>query len=127
MELSNIKILYVENDRMSSLVLEKILARKFNFDAVENSDEAIEMLKKNIYDLILLDINLGPESMNGLDLMKFIRSIEGYDNTKIFALTTRVFGDEDQKLLDEGFNAFFAKPYDPEDLIRTIDFFFSGK
>ena len=117
------KILYVENDQTSILVMERLLQKQgYNFSSAESAEKGIERLKKIKFDIVLLDINLG-SGMSGEDFQKFIRTIDGYENTPIFALTTRAFGNEDQRLLDEGFNGYFAKPYDPDNLLKTIEFF----
>lgn len=125
MEKQDFNILYVENDKTSVMVLEKILGKDYNFHSAYSAENAIEELKKRKFDLLLLDINLGT-GMSGDDFQNFVRTIEGYDKVPIFALTTRAFGDEDQRLLDEGFNGYFAKPYDPSDLFKTIEFFRTG-
>lgn len=122
-EKKDFKILYVENDRTSVLVMERLMEKQgYYFNSAESAEKGIESLKKDKFDVILLDINLG-SGMSGEEFLKFIRTIEGYEKTPIFALTTRAFESEDHRLLDLGFNGYFAKPYDPDNLIKTIEFF----
>ena len=116
------KILYVENDPASVILLKRILSKDFIFDSANTDKEAIEKVEENQYDLILMDINLNCD-MNGEDLMRLFRRIPNTSKIPMFAVTTRAFGNEGERLLDEGFNGYFAKPYDTENLIKSIKFY----
>lgn len=116
------KILYVENDPASVILLKRILSKEFVFDSANTDKEAIEKVEENQFDLILMDINLNCD-MNGEDLMRLLRRIPNTSKIPIFAVTTRAFGNEGERLLDEGFNGYFAKPYDTENLIKSIKFY----
>ena len=62
---SGIKILVVEDDRTSQQLIKIYLDQKFAVEIVNSGEEAIESAKKNLYDLILMDINLG-QGKNGI-------------------------------------------------------------
>lgn len=79
------KILYVENDPASVLLLKRILSKDFHFDSANSDKEAIQKIEENNYDLILMDINLNCE-MNGEDLMRLFRRIPNTTKIPIFAL-----------------------------------------
>lgn len=116
------KILYIENDPASVILLKRILSNEFIFDSANTDKEAIKKVEENEYDLILMDINLNCD-MNGEDLMRLFKRIPNTSKIPIFAVTTRAFGNEGERLLDEGFNGYFAKPYDTENLIKLIKFY----
>lgn len=116
------KILYIENDPASVILLKRILSKEFEFEAANNDKEAIEKVEQNSFDLILMDINLNSD-MNGEELMRLFRRIPGTAKIPIFAVTTRAFGNEGERLLEEGFNGYFAKPYDTNNLIKSIKFY----
>lgn len=116
------KILYIENDPASVILLKRILSKEFDFDAANNDKEAIQKIEENTYDLILMDINLNSD-LNGEDLMRLFRRIPATSKIPIFAVTTRAFGNEGERLMDEGFNGYFAKPYDTNNLIKSIKFY----
>lgn len=116
------KILYVENDPASVILLKRILSKDFEFDSANTDKEAIKKVEENNFDLILMDINLNCD-MNGEDLLRLFRRIPNTSKIPIFAVTTRAFGNEGERLLDEGFNGYFAKPYDTENLIKSIKFY----
>lgn len=115
------KILYVENDPASIIIMKRLLGDSFDFSACETGEESIEKAAKQKFDIILLDINLSTD-LNGLDVMHKIREIDLNKKTKILAVTTRVFTGEDSRLLDEGFDGYFPKPYDIESIKRSIHF-----
>lgn len=116
------KILYIENDPASVLLLKRFLIKEFEFDSANNDKEAISKVEANNYDLILMDINLNSD-MNGEDLMRLFRRIPSTSHIPIFAVTTRAFGNESERLLEEGFNGYFAKPYDVNNLLKSIKFY----
>ncbi len=116
------KVLYIENDPASVILLKRILSKDFLFDSANTDTEAIRKVEENQYDLILMDINLNCD-MNGEDLMRLFRRIPNTSKIPIFAVTTRAFGNEGERLLDDGFNGYFAKPYDTENLIKSIKFY----
>ena len=55
------RILYVENDPASVILLKRILSKEYNFDSANNDKESIQKVEENTYDLILMDINLNSE------------------------------------------------------------------
>src|SRR5258708_40317199 len=61
-------------------------------------------------DLILLDIGLPYE--DGYEVLKSIKSVERFNNTKVVAVTGRV--DEVRRAKQEGFDGFLSKPLDIE-------------
>lgn len=61
--------------------------------------------------------------MDGLEALGIIREIEkekGSAHTPIIALSAHVMKDDVQKFLDSGFDSYIAKPFNRDDLLRTI-------
>ena len=69
------KILYIENDPASVILLKRILSKEFEFESANDDKEAINKVENNEYDLILMDINLNSE-LNGEDLMRMFKKSE---------------------------------------------------
>jgi putative two-component system response regulator len=61
----NKRILVVEDNPINVIVLKKFIENYYELDAATNGQKAIEMIEKNNYALVLMDINLGGEQMNG--------------------------------------------------------------
>jgi len=84
----------------------------------ENGLEALELVKKQDFDVILMDARM-PE-LDGIEATKKIRELENNAQIPIIALSAAVT-EEDQKLFeDAGMNASLAKPFRESKLIETI-------
>lgn len=119
------QILLVENSEITQLAILKILAgqKRFYVDIVSNPEEVIPILKKQKFDLILMDINL--TNANGDELAKKIRSISEteYKKTPIIALTGNVFPEDLKRYKKAKMNAVISKPFNEESLLKTINKF----
>ncbi len=77
--------------------------------------EAIEMIRKKHYDIILMD-HMMPE-MDGIETLKIIKSEYLLDeNTVVIALTANAISGAKEMYLSEGFNDYLSKPMDPKAL-----------
>ncbi|WP_298140318.1 PAS domain S-box protein [Flavobacterium sp.] len=116
--LENISILLVEDNDMNRMVAQNSL-QYYNCKVTEaeNGMEALEILKKENFDIILMDIQM-PE-MDGIEATKIIRS-EFKLATPIVALTANAFKSEIEKCKKAGMNDYITKPFDEINLIETI-------
>lgn len=116
----SLHILLVEDNRVNQVVANKHLNKMgFTVTTAESGEKALEALKKDTFDLILMDINM--PGMNGLEATGVIRdSTESYSNIKIIALTASILGDDTQKYFEAGMDGFVSKPFNPDELYRKI-------
>lgn len=80
-------------------------------DVALDGTTAVELAKKNIYDLIMLDIGL--PDISGYEVCTQIRAHEAATASTpipIIALTAHVEGEERKKCIQSGMNAVFLKP-----------------
>jgi CheY-like chemotaxis protein len=115
------KILIVEDDEINMFILDRLLRKEFLLSKAKNAGEALQLAEADKFDAVLMDINLGNDSMNGIEAMKLIRSMERNISAKIFAVTSYALPEDRQRFLDEGFDAYFPKPLLKEDLIRELN------
>ena len=119
--LVNKKILVVEDDESSYIIVNELLSESgVQMIHARSACQAIELCKKlNDIDLIVMDIRL-PE-MNGVDVARKIREMGG--KTPIIAQTA--CKPEDIKSLSPGevFHRVFIKPYDFDDFLKTVESF----
>ncbi len=87
-----------------------------------NGKEAVELARKEAFDLILMDIQM-PE-MDGLEATRIIRNELKID-TPVIALTANAFKHDIDKYLANGINDYVIKPYDEQDFYRKISHYFS--
>jgi len=71
--------------------------------------EAMRMLPRGPYDLIITDINMG--DINGLELIAFVRKSEHHKNTPLLIISTQSTERDVERGLALGANKFVAKPF----------------
>jgi DNA-binding response OmpR family regulator len=84
---------------------------------VENGEEAIETLKSEKFDFIILDIFL--PNLSGLDVAKFIRD-DLKSDVPIVVLSRSHSEDMKKQAMEIGVNEYLTKPIEPNFLILTI-------
>ena len=87
-----------------------------NYDVACDGREAVEKCFNCDYDLVLMDI-LMPK-LNGIDATKLIRHRK--PNLPVLAFTAHAARSEINRILESGFNAHLAKPFNKKDLYSTI-------
>lgn len=117
-EHTNIKVLVVEDIMLNQLLM-KTLLDDFGFerDIAANGKIAIEKMKTNQYDIILMDLQM-PE-MNGFEATDYIRSTM-HSKIPIIALTADVTTVDLEKCMAFGMNDYIAKPIDEHLLYSKI-------
>ncbi|KAF0148589.1 MAG: PAS/PAC sensor hybrid histidine kinase, partial [Ignavibacteria bacterium] len=113
-------ILIVEDNEMSSMLTKTFLRNKYMVDIAENAVEALKLISKKSYSVVLLDINLG-SGMNGIDLLKEIRKHINYSDIPIVAMTGYAFNSDKVNFLNSGFTNYIAKPFSKQQLLFLIE------
>ncbi len=112
------KILICEDNPLAMRTLSVVLEREgYQTDTAADGNEAIEYLRKNDYDLLVVDIHLPYRS--GLELVKFVRSEQEKDTP---ALILTAFSDPQmqRQAKELGIHGYMVKPFDPSDLVARI-------
>jgi len=113
-----IKALIVEDNPINmELVLEILTSNGISVDEAVNGEEAIEMVEKETYDLVLMDIEL--PGMDGVDATKIIKS--RHKNLPILALTSYAMKGDRERFLAAGFDDYISKPIDVNNFIDKIN------
>jgi PAS domain S-box-containing protein len=113
------KALLVEDNEMNRFIaIQSLDFLGFETTEAENGKIAIELAKKNVYDIILMDIQM--PVMDGVEATVYIREILGL-KTPIIALTANAFKHDIELYLHKGMSDFITKPYDEQDFFRKID------
>jgi signal transduction histidine kinase/CheY-like chemotaxis protein/HPt (histidine-containing phosphotransfer) domain-containing protein len=121
--LSDIKVLLVEDNVINQLVAKSVL-KEFNFisDVADNGKQALEKIKSNNYDIILMDIQM-PE-MSGYDVTRYIRNKlpKPLCNLPIIAMTANAGKNDAEKCIRAGMDDYVSKPFDEHVLYDKICF-----
>lgn len=114
------KILLVEDDAINCRVVEAMLQKSYNVVSVNNGYNAIEEAKNQIFDIILMDINL-KDKLNGLQTAQFIRKIDGYENKPIVAMTAYASSNDRDEFLSSGCSHYISKPFSHKDILKLLN------
>ncbi|HEY9865251.1 MAG TPA: chemotaxis protein CheB [Candidatus Obscuribacterales bacterium] len=115
---SELKILIADDDPINQ-EFGLLLLKLFNYDAdiANNGLEVLELLKKQSYDIILMDMQM-PE-MDGLTTTKIIRE-SSQTQPWIIAVTANALERDRQRCLEIGMNDYLSKPIMIEDFNNAI-------
>ena len=112
------KILICEDNPMAMKTLSVVLEREgYDADVADDGNVGIEMLQKNDYDLLVIDIHLPYRS--GLELIKFVRSEQGKD-TPVIILSAFSDNQMQRQAGELGISDYIVKPFNPVDLVTKI-------
>jgi DNA-binding NtrC family response regulator len=112
------KILIVDDEEsLRTSLTDQLRDEGYEVSAAANSHEAIEILRKSVVHLVILDLKF-PEGMTGHELLKYIKS--KYSGTKVLVLTAYANLKEGKTAKQEGADDFLSKPYNVEDLIQLV-------
>ena len=87
-------------------------------EAVDGVD-ALSKAKTGKFDLVLSDINM--PNMDGITLIKELRSLQNFKFTPILMLTTESTAEKKQEGKKAGATGWVVKPFNPEQLIASIN------
>ena len=115
-----LRILLVEDNDINRLYASSILKNwDCYFETAENGFVAIQKLKNQEFDIVLMDIQM--PVMDGFEATKAIRN-DRFKNSKvpIIAITANVTKKDMEKCLAAGMNDYIVKPFTPDDLLILL-------
>ena len=122
-----IRILLVEDNDINRLYASTILKKwDCSCDEAINGEIALELLRKNHYDLVLMDVHM--PVMDGLEATRMIR--KNFESPKkdipIIAFTANAIKGEKEDYIDIGMNDYISKPFIPDELHKLISKYYLG-
>jgi two-component system sensor histidine kinase/response regulator len=116
------RILLAEDNQVNQILAVRLLERRGHRVVVaQNGREAVELLERDQFDLILMDVQM-PE-MDGFEATAAIRRKEEQTGrrTRILAMTARAMKGDEEKCLASGMDGYIAKPIHAEELYRLLE------
>ena len=113
------KILAVD-DSASMRQMVSFTLKGAGHDVVEAVDgvDALNKAKTQKFDLVISDVNM--PNMDGITLIKELRSLPDFKFTPMLMLTTESAGDKKQQGKAAGATGWIVKPFNPDQLLATI-------
>ncbi len=116
--LKGLRILAAEDDHLNRRILITLLDKwEATADVVDNGKKLVDLLEKNEYDIVLLDLQM--PIMNGYETVAYIRETLQNDSIPIIIMTAFVTNDRIISIREK-INGCIQKPYEPASLFELI-------
>jgi len=113
-------VLIVDDEKEVGEVIQELLKdKKVSTKIVYDGFAAGEEMGKNMPDLIILDLHL--PGVDGFEICRMVKQADQSGRTKILAITGYDSPENAQKIIACGADAYLAKPFDIEVLLKKID------
>lgn len=117
-DLGKLKILLCEDNILNQKLARSVIHNfGFELDIADNGEEGIELLSKNTYDLILMDLQMPVK--DGYQTTEYIRNVMNL-NIPIVAMTAHSLIGEQERCYKAGMDAYVPKPFKQAVLLKTI-------
>ncbi|MDY8138327.1 response regulator [Aquimarina sp. 2201CG5-10] len=114
-------ILYVEDNKINAIVMDKMLSRDASRVIIaDNPMQALKVVTESPLDLILVDINLGLNQMDGCELLKRFRKLDILKDIPVYAVTAYAMPGDEKRFINLGFDKYFSKPVNFNKLKNAI-------
>jgi two-component system sensor histidine kinase/response regulator len=113
------RILLVEDNELNREVALGLLEdARLLIDTAENGEMAVEMVGKQNYELVLMDMQM--PVMDGIAATRAIRANPQFRSLPIIAMTANAMASDREKCVEAGMNDHLAKPIDPDQLFGAL-------
>jgi CheY-like chemotaxis protein/HPt (histidine-containing phosphotransfer) domain-containing protein len=115
------KILIVDDEEYNRMLFRVILSRwQVRFEVAENGKEAIDMIRKNHYDMVFMDARM--PVMDGLKTTSMIRGELGLSSVElpVIGISATHTAEDLKKYKSAGMNSFMPKPFTERILLETM-------
>jgi two-component system sensor histidine kinase/response regulator len=117
--LDGARILLVDdNDNNREVALDFLSVARMQVDVATGGLEAVEMVARGDYDLVLMDIQM--HEVDGLSATRRIRALPQGATVPVIAMTAHAMAGDRDKSLAAGMNDHVVKPIDPDLLLRAL-------
>jgi len=110
-----------DSSSIRKMVEFSLKTRGFNVTCASDGQEGIELVAKDQFDIIILDINM--PRLDGFEFLKKLKGYQAYDNVPVIMLTTEGQEEDKKTALSLGARDYLVKPFKPSELIALVNKF----
>ena len=119
-------ILSAEDNAANRKIIRDLFGKRgYRIIEAVNGEQAVELAKSEVPDLILMDIQL--PKMSGYDAARTIKSEPRLRHIPIIAVTSYAFSGDESKAYESGCDDYVAKPFRPRLLVEKVERYLVGK
>jgi len=113
------RILQIDHTTLHSLILHRIISDEgYSCNLANGREEALSLIKKNEYDLIILDVSI--MDIEGLTLLKSLKNDARFAHIPVIALSVKGEADKMNVALSQGAEECLMKPFNIQELLNII-------
>lgn len=115
-------IIYIEDNEFNLMLMDNIIKIYFpnvEYKYIQNGTIGYNLIKKTKPNIVLLDINI--PDMNGVDILRNIKSIKDYQDIKIIILSADITDNIEEKCISLGADGYLSKPLTINSLVTMIN------
>ncbi|QTA92510.1 response regulator [Desulfonema magnum] len=111
----------VADDSESVRQMIRFSLKQANYEVTEarNGSEALKKIRDTHTDMLITDLDM--PGMNGIELIRNVRAISGYQSLPILILTAKSDTLIKQKAKAAGADGWITKPFRPAQLLAVVD------
>ena len=122
----NYNVLVVDDQEVNIFITAQYLDQwKIQYKTANSGPEALELLKKNPIDIVLLDLQM--PKMNGYETAEKIRALALETDPIIIAFSATTKGEVHSQLIEARIDDHLSKPFQPSQLFNLLKFYHSSK
>ncbi len=111
------KILIADDEEILRILIVDTLEDDLEIAEAEDGKEALQKIRDNEYDLIVLDYMM--PHLTGLEVLEQMR--EDQNTTKVLMLTAKAQDADREKAISKGADYFMSKPFSPMELLTLVE------
>ncbi|OHC01504.1 MAG: two-component system response regulator [Planctomycetes bacterium RIFCSPHIGHO2_12_39_6] len=108
-----------DNEKNRKLMRVVLKAKGYNVIEAATGEEALNILKNQKPDIILMDIQL--PGIDGITLIKQIKGTTNLQDIPIIAVTAYAMKGDEEKIMEAGCDAYVSKPINTQELPLIVE------
>lgn len=113
------KILIVDDEPAILMSLDFLMKKEgYNVFIARDGEEAIEIIKKELPELIILDIMM--PNVDGYEVCKYVKNTKELEHVKVVFLTAKTRKSDIEKGYEIGADDYVVKPFSTKELVKRV-------